>query len=168
MQLVMVVNIKRQVGLFSVYSSGIVFLFLGNAFIFSWSFSFFYLFISNLFLFLYIYCLILIRDLITGHLILKNVFNFSIFCKKAPFIAFCITLVFISLLGLPPLVGFFPKFFFLYCLANNMLIVYILFFLISTFLVIFSFVYLLKEMFFSILSTNFVPSIELEPISLSN
>lgn len=56
------VSLKRQIAFLSVYSSGIVYLFLAYLTSHSIAFAVYYIVISNLFLFMYIYLISVIKD----------------------------------------------------------------------------------------------------------
>jgi NADH-quinone oxidoreductase subunit N len=161
-------KIIRQLALLSVYSGGILLLFLSSNHLFSWGFAFFYLCLSNFFMLMFFCVLSLLKDY-TGSLSSLNYLSFSGLLKNSKILSFSIVLLVVSLLGLPPLVGFFPKVFLLYTLASQFLLAYVLFFLISTLFIIFSLIYVLKQIFFSISNkTQFVQTLPIIKISPYN
>nr|AKT93874.1 NADH dehydrogenase subunit 2 [Balamuthia mandrillaris] len=153
-QLLNQLSLRRQIAFFSVYSSGLVYIFLGNFTSEIWSFSLYYLFISNLFLLVFIMCLFVLRCPITQQPLVRNFYDFIFVFRNHKVMSFFFVFFLVSLLGLPPLVGFFPKFFFLYSLASHLRFVYISIFLLSTMLLLCPFVYIFKEMFF-LMNQNF-------------
>lgn len=139
-------SLKRQVAFLSVYSSGMLYLFLSQVSVYSLMFMIYYILISNVFLFMYVFLLTKVR--------LKTTWDLKTFKDAFPGSAYSLTIFLIGILGLPPLVGFLPKYLFLSSLGTQLQYLYIFVFLASTVLIVYAAANLFKEMFFDLLVTK--------------
>lgn len=148
--------IRHQVAFLSIYSSGILYLFFAYLDKYTLDLLIFYFLTSNLLLFSYIFLIGLVAQ---SYSQLKTLWDFKTLIHAFPGLPFFFVIVLIGMLGLPPLVGFLPKYLFLHTLSLHLQYFYIIIFLFSTALVIFVVVDLFKEMFFQLPGSSEVWSV---------
>jgi len=156
-------RIKRLIAYSGISNFGFLILALacGTTGIFSYlSFSFIYAFLSlNLFAILFFLVSFQTYEV-------NNLAELTSFYKTAPLLSFLLALNFFSNAAVPPLAGFFSKFFVLLSLVEMNLYFFIIIILLTTIVSAFYYIRVVKTLFFVKTSANTVYTVEILPSSI--